>query len=47
MAEKKEQTERKEKHRCIKCNSSFGYLRIKDKVWICRSCGTEDKEAQI
>jgi len=28
-----------QKHRCIKCSSTFGYLRIKDKQWVCRSCG--------
>jgi len=38
--EKIKEVERQEKkQRCIKCNSSFGYLRLKDKTWVCRSCG--------
>jgi ribosomal protein L37AE/L43A len=28
------------KIRCEKCGSSFGYLRMKDHQWVCRSCGT-------
>jgi len=27
------------KVRCNKCNSTLGYYRLKDKMWICRSCG--------
>jgi len=41
MTEKKE---KKEKTRCEKCQSAFGYLRIKDKTWQCRSCGHVNKE---
>lgn len=46
MTEKKEE-QKKEKHRCPKCNSTFGYLRIKDKIWVCRSCGNLDKEVTV
>jgi ribosomal protein L37AE/L43A len=47
-----EETEEKgklkcEKHKCVKCGSSFGYVRFKDKSWICRSCGHQDKEVII
>ena len=35
---------KEERLRCSKCDSSFGYLRIKDHVWVCRSCGNEDSE---
>jgi len=45
MDENKELKE--ERLRCKKCDSAFGYLRIKDHVWICRSCGFEDKEVII
>jgi ribosomal protein L37AE/L43A len=41
MAEKKEA---KNKTRCEKCQSGFGYLKIKDKTWQCRSCGHVNKE---
>ena len=40
--EKQKEVEKKEKHKCIKCGSSFGYLRIKEKKWVCRSCGYVD-----
>lgn len=45
--EKREQTDKKqrceqERHRCIKCESKFGYLRLKDKHWCCRTCGYID-----
>jgi ribosomal protein L37AE/L43A len=43
MTEKKE-TEKTQKHRCKKCNSTFGYLRIKDGEFVCRSCGFVEKE---
>ena len=26
------------KHRCSKCNSLFGYMRIKANQWVCRMC---------
>lgn len=45
MKEKKEVP--KEKIRCKKCGSYFGYLRIKDKTWQCRSCGYSDKEVIV
>jgi len=44
MVEKKEVIESDKKHRCVKCKSLFGYLKIKDKAWQCRSCGFLDKE---
>ena len=49
MTEKQKEVEKKEvikeeKHRCVKCKSLFGYLKIKDKAWQCRSCGFLDKE---
>lgn len=31
------------KIRCSKCASTFGYLRIKERKWVCRSCGHEEK----
>jgi ribosomal protein L37AE/L43A len=39
-----EKKEKKENYRCTKCNSKFGYLRLKKKEWICRTCGNIDKE---
>jgi len=44
MVEKKE--EKIEKHRCKKCNSTFGYLRIKDGTFVCRSCGYIEGEKE-
>jgi len=45
MDDKREDEKKEdEKHRCIKCGSLFGYLRIKDKTWVCRSCGNIDGE---
>ena len=43
MTEGKKEFQKREKHHCIKCKSSFGYLRIKTKEWICRACGNADK----
>jgi len=40
----RDEEKKEERIRCVKCNSKFGYLRIKDHVWVCRSCGHEDKE---
>jgi len=37
--EKKEVRKEDEKIRCKKCNSTFGYIRIKDGNFVCRSCG--------
>ncbi len=28
---------------CEHCNSTFGYVRIKKKEWICRNCGETSK----
>ena len=28
-----------DKFRCEKCNSTFGYVRIKDNSFHCRACG--------
>lgn len=47
MTENKKEQEKKGKHRCPNCSSTFGYLRIKEKVWVCRSCGFIDKEIVI
>ena len=47
MVDKKEEKEIEKielKHRCKKCNSLFGYYKIKDKTWQCRSCGHVDEE---
>lgn len=45
--EKQKEVPKKLKHNCIKCASAFGYLKIKDKSWQCRSCGYNDKEVAI
>jgi hypothetical protein len=29
--------------RCVKCNSKFTYVRIKDQERVCRSCGHIEK----
>ena len=39
----KESVDKKEKIKCSKCGSGFGYLKLKDKSWCCRSCGNIDK----
>jgi len=39
----KEQKEQNEKLRCPKCKSSFGYFRIKENEWVCRSCAEISK----
>jgi ribosomal protein L37AE/L43A len=41
--EEKNQTE---KPKCPKCNSSFGYFRIKEKKWVCRTCGHIEKNKE-
>lgn len=41
--EKQETTKGNKRNRCIKCNSTFGYLKIKVNSWQCRSCGYLDK----
>jgi len=38
--QRKEQ--KKSKIRCSKCGSLFGYLRLKDRKWQCRSCGNSE-----
>ena len=35
--------EETKKIKCIYCGSSFGYLKVKDKIWQCRSCGSTFK----
>ena len=47
MIEKEKEVEKREKHRCTKCKSLFGYLKIKEKAWQCRSCGYLDKEVVL
>lgn len=32
-----------QKARCVKCNSTFIYIRIKDQEKVCRSCGNIEK----
>ena len=45
MTEKEKQSQEKEqqKHRCIKCSSTFCYLRVKTNQWVCRSCGNVEE----
>jgi len=40
----KEDEKKDNKIRCSKCGSLFGYLKSKENIWRCRSCGNEDKE---
>ena len=47
MKEQRKEVEKIEKHKCKKCNSSFGYLKLKEKAWQCRSCGYLDKEIDL
>ena len=35
--------DKSEKKKCEKCGSGFGYLRRKDYVWVCRTCGALHK----
>jgi len=51
MAKKKEvekkevqKEDAKERIKCSKCGSTLGYLRIKDKIFVCRSCGFEEEK---
>lgn len=50
MMKEKEEEEKKSKIRsdnvrfCKKCHSYFGYVRIRDKKFVCRSCGYIDGE---
>lgn len=37
------QEKKRNKIRCNNCSSTFGYLRIKERLWICRSCGHTQK----
>ena len=32
-----------DKKRCIKCNSTMGYYRIKNNEFVCRTCGYIEK----
>ena len=45
--EKTKEVQSVEKNRCPKCNSTFGYLRLKTKEWCCRNCGNIDKEVIV
>ena len=45
--EKEEQKEKENKRRCRKCGSFFGYIRFRDKTYVCRSCGFIDDEVII
>lgn len=47
MEKEQKVDEKKEIRRCPRCNSSFGYLRIKTKEWICRSCGYKNTEVVV
>jgi len=38
-----ENPKNEKRNRCTKCNSTFGYLRVKTKQWVCRSCGYTGK----
>lgn len=37
--EKQSQERNDNKRRCDNCGSGYGYLRIKEKQWVCRQCG--------
>lgn len=41
--EEQEQKKTQQKYRCVKCNSTFCYLRVKTSEWQCRSCGYVEK----
>jgi len=41
--EQNQEEKEKQKHRCIKCSSTFCYLRVKTNEWQCRSCGFVEK----
>ena len=47
MEEQTKEVKKKAKPKCKKCNSSFGYLKIKEKAWQCRTCGYLDKEVKL
>lgn len=39
MEENQEKPKKENRIKCNNCNSGSGYLRVKDKEWVCRSCG--------
>jgi len=45
--EKEIKNQKNQRHRCIKCQSTFCYLRVKTGEWVCRSCGNvEEKKGE-
>ena len=44
---KKTELQRKNKRRCRKCNSTFGYYKVREKAWQCRACSYLDKDEKI
>jgi len=46
MVEKREQKEENQ-NRCSKCNSTFIYIRIKDKQKVCRKCGNIENIGEV
>jgi len=47
MEKQKKQNQEKNKEPCVKCGSSFVYIRIKDQQRVCRSCGNiEDLKSE-
>jgi ribosomal protein L37AE/L43A len=46
MDKKEGEIQQKNRHRCIKCGSLLGYLKLKENAWQCRCCGFLDKEVK-
>ena len=44
--QKEEKKQKRETPRCVKCNSTFGYFKIKDREWQCRCCGFVEKKEE-
>lgn len=38
-----EEKQKVERQRCKKCNSTFTYVRFRDKSRVCRNCGNIEK----
>jgi protein-arginine kinase activator protein McsA len=48
MTEKKEQKAKEENlQRCNKCNSTFTYIRIRDRQRVCRNCGNVEDLKEV
>ncbi|GAH44109.1 unnamed protein product [marine sediment metagenome] len=47
MEENEKEEQEYKDPKCRKCNSAMGYLRIKDKSWVCRRCGFVDTEVNL